>query len=96
MFLLTEKTMAGGRPKSEDGDQTTRQVRVFVDIADMVGWIHYFEHEKSGENVAQIIDPMIRDAVVKRYMEYRKRAEAMAKAEGQKLQPGEVPRSPRK
>lgn len=69
MFLLTEKTMAGGRPKSEDGDQTTRQVRVFVDIADMVGWIHYFEREKSGENVAQIIDPMIRDAVVKRYME---------------------------
>lgn len=69
----------GGRPRKEDGDQGTRHVRVFNDLADMVGWIHFF----TGESVAQILDPMLRGPLVKQYADYEPRAEAIKKAGGQ-------------
>lgn len=61
----------GGRPKKDDGGSETRQVRVFTDVADMLGWISFFE----GKTVAQILDALVRDRVVTLYQPYIKEVE---------------------
>lgn len=68
-MLLLDRHMAkgrGGRPKKADGDRGTRHVRVFEDLADMIGWIYHFE----GGSVAQILDPLLREQVATRYAPY--------------------------
>lgn len=49
----------GGRPRESDGDQGTRQVRVFEDLADKLGWLTRI----NGGNAAQILDPLIRPSI---------------------------------
>lgn len=77
----------GGRPKKAEGEKATRHVRVFNDIADMIGWIYYFESRKVKTSVAQIIDPLIRDRVVERFGPYQAPAEAVKKAQAQADEP---------
>lgn len=54
-----------GRPSKEDssGDAGTRMVRLYNDVADMVGWIVELE----GGTAAQLLDPLIRAAILARY-----------------------------
>lgn len=79
-MILLDKRMAkgrGGRPRKEEGERGTRQIRAFEDIADMLGWICHFE----GGSVAQILDPMLRAQVAARYAPYAGAVEAIKAAE---------------
>ena len=86
------------RPEEEE----VRAIKVAADIADMLSWIEYFEksdRRKKGEKpetIAQIVDPMIRAAVTRRYGPYLKRAQDTARARGQELEPRRVPRPPKR
>lgn len=57
----------GGRPKKDDGEQGTRQVRVFDDIAEMLADLSLV-HPKS---TAQILDPLIRPEVEELHRKFK-------------------------
>lgn len=57
-------------------ERRTRQVRTYEDIADMLAWINEIE----GENVADIIDPLIRDGVTARFDRIRPTVDAIKAA----------------
>jgi hypothetical protein len=83
MFTL-ESPMAkgrGGRPKKSDGEQPTRHVRVFEDLADMIGWIYHFESQEEKTSVAQILDPMLRAQVAARFAPYAEKVKKILAAE---------------
>ncbi len=66
MALTVRRGMAkgrGGRPRKEDGDSSTRQVRVFADLADMMAEIIDVE----GGTVANLVDGWIREKVVAKH-----------------------------
>lgn len=88
MFPATVRRMPkgkGGRPKKGDGDGETRQIRVFKDLADMLGWIQRLSQADGKDTtVAQIIDPLIRAEVTRQYEPFRERAEKIKKLEGGK------------
>jgi hypothetical protein len=73
----------GGRPKKAEGEKGTRHVRVFEELADMIGWIYYFESQQEKTSVAQILDPMLREQVLKRFEPYQDRVKRMQEAESQ-------------
>jgi hypothetical protein len=50
----------GGRPSKEDGESATRQVRVFHDLADMIGDII----DVQGGSAANLVDPFLRPSVL--------------------------------
>lgn len=52
--------MAAGRPPT---GRQTRPIRVSEDLAEMLGWIA----ELSDDSVAEIVDPLIRPDVERRY-----------------------------
>ena len=88
----------GGRPKKSEGEKGTRHVRVFEDIADMLGWVYHFR-EQAGhrESVAQIVDPLIRAQVAAMYEPYRAAVEAIQAAERAAREAGQATASkPRK
>lgn len=51
---------AVGRPKNE---QQTRMIRVSEDLADRLGWLARL----GGETVSEIVDPLIRPEVERRF-----------------------------
>lgn len=72
----------GGRPTKHEGGRGTRQIRVFEDIADMLGWVYHFREQAGGrESIAQIVDPLLRAQVVALYEPYRPAVEAIQAAE---------------
>lgn len=77
----------GGRPKKDEGEKGTRHVRVFEDLADMIGWIYYFESKEEKTSVAQIIDPLLREKVQERYAPYAARVKKMEEAEAEEPRP---------
>lgn len=66
-----------GRPTKAEGDQGTRLIRAFDDLADMISWIVRVE----GGTTAQLIDPMIRPQVVARYTKHLAVVERIKAAE---------------
>jgi len=62
----------GGRPKKSDGEQETRQIRVFGDIADMLADLSLV-HPKS---TAQICDPLLRAEITELHERYREQIDA--------------------
>lgn len=88
MLLLDDLPMANGRgrPARSPDEPDDRQVRVFKDLADMIGWIHFFER-KAGRKVsiAQLLDPLLRKQVTKLYEPYAALVESILakKGEGQ-------------
>ena len=67
----------GGRPRKSDGDQATRHVRLFEDIAEWVKWVVRVE----GGSSAQLLDPLIRAPILARYKKHEKAIEAIKAAE---------------
>jgi hypothetical protein len=67
----------GGRPKKSDGDQATRHVRLFEDLAEWVSWIVRVE----GGSSAQILDPLLRAPLYARFKKHEKVIEAIKAAE---------------
>jgi FtsZ-binding cell division protein ZapB len=57
----------GGRPKKEDGDQETRQVRVFGDVADKLADLALVYPKTT----AQVLDPLIRAEVEALHEKYK-------------------------
>lgn len=80
MLTLREPRMSnkGGRPFATEGERGTRQIRVFEDMADMIGWITRI----NGGSAAQLVDPLIRESIESAFkmieadVERIKRAEA--------------------
>jgi hypothetical protein len=67
----------GGRPKADEGDRGTRQVRVFDDVADMLSLLV----RVLGTNTAQLLDPMIRPDLESLYEQHRPAIEQIKAAE---------------
>lgn len=67
----------GGRPRKDEGDHGTRQVRVFEDIAEMVSWIVRVE----GGTTAKVIDPLVRAQLTVRYLKHKDVIDKIKKAE---------------
>lgn len=65
-----------GRPRKDDGEATTRQIRVFEDLADKIGWIIEIE----GGSVANLVDPLLRNAIETRYEGISAAVEAIKRA----------------
>lgn len=91
MVAVAERRMPtkgrGGRPKKDEGEKGTRHVRVFADLADMLGDIIDVE----GGSVANLIDGWLRVHVVARHASLKKQIDAMRKAreEAQRKQSSE-------
>ena len=98
MLLLDHKAAMTDAPIPEPEAETERSIRVAIDLADMLGWIVYFERKKPKANrrtVAQIADPMLRDDVVEAFTPFRKDVTRIAKALGLEVRPGtDVPPPP--
>ncbi len=73
MFPTTEMA----RPKQDATDGGTRHLRVYGDLADMVGWIVRIEKTSS----AKLVDPLIRPQITARYKQIEKLVEQIKKAE---------------
>lgn len=56
----------GGRPKTGQGEQGTRQIRVFDDLADKLSWIV----RVLDTSTAQLLDPMIRADIESLYQRH--------------------------
>lgn len=67
----------GGRPKKADGDQATKHVRLFEDIAEWVGWIVRIE----GGSSSQLLDPLVRAPILARYKKIEHLVEEIKGAE---------------
>lgn len=77
--VLTMAKGRGGRPKKEAGEAGTRGVRVYADVAEMLGWILRVD----GGTSAGLLDPLIRPQVVSRYAAIEGAVEAIKRAEAQ-------------
>lgn len=64
-----------GRPKKGEGESDTRLIRVFPDIAEMIAWIAEMQDIKT----ANLVDPILRPAILMRYEQIRPEIEAMKK-----------------
>lgn len=67
----------GGRPPASEGEKGTRQIRVFDDMADMIGWVTRI----NGGNAAQLVDPLLRPAISSAYKMIEADVERIKKAE---------------
>lgn len=76
-LLLGTRMAKAGRPKLDDSDRGTKQVRVFEDLAEMISWIVRIE----GGTTANLLDPMIRAEVESRYERHRAAIEKIRAAE---------------
>lgn len=67
-----------GRPPKEDGsgDAGTRMVRLYNDVADMIGWIVELE----GGTAAQLLDPLIRGPIIARFERIKPQVQKIKKA----------------
>lgn len=72
----------GGRPRKDEGDNGTRQVRVFEDIAAMLADLALV-HPKS---TAQLCDPLLRPEITELHKKYKLQIDAAkaAQAEAQR------------
>lgn len=66
----------GGRPTLSAGDQGTRQVRVFADLADIISVLT----DVLGQSCAQLLDPMIRPDLEALHDRYRTQIDAVLQA----------------
>ncbi len=93
MLLVDERPqMSEAKPEEND-----RGIRVASDIADMVSWLHYFEKKKpksERRTIAQIVDPLLREDVTDLYEAHLPEIRKIAKALGQEVQQGQVPKPP--
>ena len=64
-----------GRPTKEEGAAETKLIRVHGDVAEMIGWIV----ELQGIKTANLLDPLIRPAVLARYKQIEPEVEAVKK-----------------
>jgi hypothetical protein len=76
---LPSPSMAKDARKKTVKDDGTKQIRVFDDLADMIGWIIKLE----GGTVAKLIDPILRPEIVAKYARYEKQVEQLKKAASQ-------------
>ena len=86
MVLTTRRRMAkgrGGRPKKEDGDSATRQIRVFADLADMMADIIDVE----GGSVANLVDGWLRHQVTAKHTALKPLIDQMKKLREQAQTP---------
>ena len=65
MSLLVIQMARGnrGRPTKEEGSAETRMIRIHGDLAEMIGWIV----ELQGLKTANLLDPLLRPAILARY-----------------------------
>lgn len=79
--MITEVlSMAGGkagRPKKGAEAGSTATLRVFSDLAEMIGWIVRLD----GVSSANLLDPLIRPQISARYETIRKDVDAIKKLE---------------
>lgn len=66
-------TKSGGRPPKDAGDQATKQVRLFTDVAEMVADLA----DVLGKSTAQICDPFIRGDIGELWKEHKTRIDRM-------------------
>lgn len=71
--LPVGKNRKSGRPPTEAGDQGTKPVRVFADVAEKATELA----DVFGQNTAQLLDPMIRGEVEALYEEHKAELERM-------------------
>lgn len=96
-MLLAEHAAMNDEEKKEPAE---RNVRAYIDIANMLGWINFLERKKPRKDrrwgsVAQIVDKLLREDVVDLYEPIEKDVLKMAKALGLEPPPGQtVPKSP--
>lgn len=64
-----------GRPRKDEGEADTRLIRVFPDIAEMISWITEMQDIKT----ANLVDPILRPAILMRYEQIKPEIEAMKK-----------------
>lgn len=59
----------------------TKQIRLKADLADMLGWIAKLQEKDTGHkySTARWLDPLIRDAIVAEYEQFRLRVEKIKK-----------------
>lgn len=67
----------GGRPKKGTEAGATATVRVFADLAEMIGWIVRLE----GTPSSNLIDPLIRPQITARFETLRKDIDAIKRIE---------------
>ena len=86
----------GGRPKKAEGERATRHVRVFADLAEMIGWIYHFRTQAGEQiSVAQILDPILRDGVAELYAPYANAVKEIERAESAVGQPPGAKKKPK-
>jgi hypothetical protein len=84
MLTLQRPTMAStqrGRPP-KDEDEGTRMVRLYTDLADMIGWIVKLSGKK-GYTAAQLVDPLLRPQIVARYDQIKPQVDKIKKAQAE-------------
>jgi hypothetical protein len=68
-----------GRPRKGEGEQETKHTRVFMDVAEWIGWIVRIE----GGSSAQLLDPLIRSPIGARYKRIEHLVEQVKQAEAE-------------
>ena len=68
------------RPDTADDMGKTRHVRLSNDLVDMISWLAHIE----GGSAAQIIDPLVRQAITARYEGIRPLVEGIIRAKEEK------------
>jgi hypothetical protein len=71
-----------GVKEKRAGEQATRQVRLYGDIADMLGWIADLVQKDTGKKFssARFLDPHVRPIILAAYEPYKARVEKIKKA----------------
>lgn len=64
------------------GEMNTRQVRLYEDIADMLGWIADLVQKDTGKKFssARFLDPYVRPIILSAFEPYKARVEKIKKA----------------
>lgn len=68
MLAVLEKVLT--MPDKAREKKGTTHVRLFTDLAEMIGWIVRVEKKTGKDGAAQLLDPMIRAQVTARYNKY--------------------------
>lgn len=58
------------QPRQDAREKATTHVRVFADIAEMIGWIVRVEKKDQRGGSAQLLDPLIRPQIKAKYERY--------------------------
>jgi hypothetical protein len=69
--------MAGGRPRKDEGEQTTRQVRLAEELADKLYWVTFFARGGEPDTSSDYIRAHLGARIDADYAKVAKRAEAV-------------------